>query len=115
MKMVHMNESKSAGKLNMPTEVGSGKGPNYPYGLRLDLHDASLKKLGVTGKMPAVGSKVHLHAHARVVSTEMRKQGDGNTSQHMALQIEHMAMSGRSNSALDAVNGGVEDADKDGE
>lgn len=113
MKLVSMARSKSA--LNKaekaPTHIGSDK---FPYGLQIHLDHDMLKKLGVKG-MHKVGSHVHITAKARVHSTEERKTGDGNVSRNMQLQIEHLALSARPNSALDAVDAGVQDADKDGE
>lgn len=114
MKLVNMAQSKTAlkkaEKVSMPSGQGDG-GVTYPYGLHLHLDHDSLKKLGVKG-MHKVGSHVHLHAKARVTSTEERKQGDGNMSRNMALQIEHLTMSARPNSALDAVDSGVNDANE---
>lgn len=112
MKLTNMAHSKAQSKKNdMPTKLGSEK---YPYGLNLSLDHDSLKKLGLK-HLPKVGSHVHIHAKAHVQSTEMRKHSDGNMSRNMQLQIQHLALSARPNSALDAVNSGISDADKDGE
>jgi hypothetical protein len=109
MKLTNMAQSKSA--LNKAEKIASPSisEDKYPYGLKLHLDHDSLKKLGVKSLHPA-GTLVHIHAKARVASTEERKQSDGNTSRNMALQIEHLAMSARPNSALDAVDSGVQQA-----
>lgn len=111
MKLTNMAQSKKALSKAEKVSIPSS-GSRYPYGLGLSLDHDSLKKLGVKG-MHKVGSHVHITAKARVTSTEERKQGDGNMSRNMQLQIEHLAMSARPNSALDAVDAGVNQANAD--
>jgi len=60
-------------------------GPKYPWGLRLDLDDGSMEKLGF-GLMP-VGTEITIMANARVVSTNSSEREGGDMEQSMGLQI----------------------------
>jgi hypothetical protein len=59
----------------------------YPYGLRLDLSDAELEKLGLDDLQ--VGDTVHLMAFAKVCSTHEHADGEGSSA-HCCLQVTHM-------------------------
>lgn len=117
MKLKHMVEPKSETGKNSPGGLLDSKqnGPNYPWGLRLNLNHDTLQKLGVKGNLKA-GDHVHIHAKAHVISsstnTNTNKKG-AKTNHSAELQIHHMAVSNSPNSAKDAVDQGVADADKD--
>ena len=67
--------------------TAQGEGPLPPP--QLSLTHEHLKKLGL--KMPAVGDKLKLHAHAMVHSTsENQDRGDGGKRAHVTLHIHQM-------------------------
>lgn len=68
--------------------------PAYPWGLRLDLEDATLKKLGIESP-PAVGTKMMLTAMAEVTSASQRENQDGKDV-CVGLQITDMALKAES-------------------
>lgn len=63
-------------------------GPKYPWGLRIDLDDGSLGKLGL-GLMP-VGTEVTIMATARVVSVSSNEREGSEPETSMGLQIVAM-------------------------
>lgn len=90
MKMVDMKRSKQERK-NEPTKLDD---PEYHYGLRVHLDHEALEKLGMD-KLPKVGSKISLHAHAHVKSAEEREHEDGGKKRkHRSVELElrHMAL-----------------------
>lgn len=64
------------------------EGPKYPYGLRLDLNDITLTKLGLT-MLPKVGEEVAITAVAKVVSINAYEEQEG-VEQCLGLQIVGM-------------------------
>jgi hypothetical protein len=117
MRSSGMTEKMAVEKLaNMKRSKGS-KGPevaakssreDYPYGLRIDLDHEGMKKLGMH-KMPKVGSKHQLHAHAHVVSaSESHHDGDSKPTRSVAMQITHMAV-GKQAQKNDSQGNGLED------
>lgn len=80
------DEAKEYNHLCYP---GDGDGPKYPYGLCLDLGNATLQKLGITD-LPQVGTKINISAVAQVVSVEQRQEQDGKNTTRMSLQIVEM-------------------------
>lgn len=64
--------------------------PQYPYGLRLDLNNESLEKLGID-EMPAIGSKKMIYAMAEVVSVSANESKDGPPHRSVGLQITDMS------------------------
>jgi hypothetical protein len=65
-------------------------GPKYPWGLRLDLDDGSLEKLGI-GLMP-MGTEFMITAKARVVSSSSYEREGGDAEQSLGVQIVAMDM-----------------------
>lgn len=88
MALVEMKRSKADRKKTAEQTVGGG-GEDYPYGLRVNLDHESLAKLGID-KMPSVGDKLHLHAHAHVVSAEERSTEGGKKHRHVGLELRKM-------------------------
>lgn len=72
------NESDS-----QPVAIAAPEGVNYPYGTRLDLDEATLKKLGIV-ELPAVGSKLMFEAKAVVIGS---RQSVSEGSRSLELQI----------------------------
>lgn len=87
MALVDLKRSKAEKKRDeMPGKIG---GDDYPYGLRVNLDHESLQKLGID-KLPAVGEKLHLHAHAHVVSAEERSTEGGKKHRSVGLELRKM-------------------------
>lgn len=82
-------EKKGEGTLKAPSMTQD----DYPYGLRVRLEHESLNKLGMS-KLPKVGDKLHLHAHAHVVSTEERSGEDGKKRRHVEVELRKMDLGG---------------------
>ena len=64
--------------------------PAYPYGLRIDLNDETLAKLGIT-ELPAVGTTMKLMAVVEVTSASQYESEQGK-DRTICLQITDMAM-----------------------
>lgn len=69
---------------------GDDKGPKYPYGLSINLCDETLAKLGIT-ELPAVGTKMMLHAMVEVTSTSQYERQDEKEI-NINLQITDMEL-----------------------
>ena len=72
----------------------AGAVDKYDWGLRISLDSDSLKKLGLDGNLPPIGSVVEFTAKARVTSASSseREKADGSSTEHKSvdLQITHM-------------------------
>lgn len=92
-KMVDMKRTKAERKAEhegLGHKVGED---DYPYGLSIRLDHHSLKKLGMhEGKLPKVGSKVKLTAHAHVKSTSESSHDGGKPNRHMELELRHIGV-----------------------
>lgn len=67
---------------------GGNETPQFPYGMRLSMDEATLKALGVDdGDEPEVGDLLHFAAFARVTSYTKTDDGGGKT-RRVELQIE---------------------------
>lgn len=65
--------------------------PKYPYGLRIDLNQESLKKLGILS-LPRVGDEFMLHAKVEVCCTSENENIKGEMQANVGLQIMEMAL-----------------------
>ena len=65
--------------------------PDYPYGLRLNLNEEALEKLGID--LPDVGDSFFVVAVAKVQSVS-EHQSEGSKSQNVDLQIEQLSLDG---------------------
>ena len=63
----------------------------YPYGLRIDLHNESLDKLGID-KLPDSGKTLKLVAEVKVESTSERQERNGDKNRSVGLQITKMKL-----------------------
>jgi hypothetical protein len=72
-------------------------GPKYPYGLRLNLDDEALKKLGIT-ELPAVDTRMQLTASVEVCTTSEYESQSGE-QRSIDLQITALALAPESNAA----------------
>lgn len=88
--LVDMKMSKAQKKDMMPTAVGADSGPDYPYGIRLQLDSGSLDKLGMS-KLPKVGAKVMVHAMG-VVTSVSQHESKNNDSRNVEIQLQEMGV-----------------------
>lgn len=63
----------------------------YPYGLRLDLNNDSLEKLGID-ELPDSGETLKLVAEVKVESTSERSERNGDKNRSVGLQITKMKL-----------------------
>lgn len=85
MKSMKLSKSENGGN-----EVAlSSPEMKYPYGLRLELNDETMKKLGLE-KLPEVGEKLELHAKVVVERVSQSDTKEGGKRQDMSLQITDM-------------------------
>lgn len=68
--------------------IGSPDQERYPYGLRLDLNNDTLEKLGMT-KLPSVGTVLMFEAKAKVVGSR-QSATEGSENRSIELQITHI-------------------------
>lgn len=68
--------------------IGSADQERYPYGLRLDLNNDTLEKLGMT-KLPSVGTVLMFEAKAKVVGSR-QSATEGSENRSIELQITHI-------------------------
>lgn len=67
-------------------------GPDYPYGLSVELRDESLKKLGIK-ELPEVGTKMVMECEVEVVRTSQRA-GKDSADREVGFQIVKMKLEG---------------------
>lgn len=82
-------EQGEAEKLYGPASTMSEQ-PQYPYGLRLSLDDASLNKLDVS-QLPRVGEKMMIEAVVEVVSVSAHESKEG-PRRTLDLQITELCL-----------------------
>lgn len=92
MEMKSMKLTKSEATEAMPVEAKQDA-PAYPWGLRLELNDESMKKLGME-ELPDVGATLTLHAKVKVERVSQNDSAEGGKRQDMSLQITDMSLSG---------------------
>lgn len=63
----------------------------YPYGLRIDLNNDSLEKLGID-ELPDSGDTMKLVAEVKVESTSERQERNGDKNRSVGLQITKMKL-----------------------
>lgn len=86
-------------------------GDEYPWGLRLNLDDEILRKLGVKA-LPKVGARMAVNAEVSVVAVHRCAATGGTDERSLELQITRMELSpGSAASALDAVDAAIDEAD----
>jgi hypothetical protein len=83
-------KAPKAGKLS-EVSPAHAPGEDYPYGLRINLDHEGMKKLGMK-KMPKIGSKHKITAHAHVTSIrESHDMHSKSPDRSLEMQITHMA------------------------
>lgn len=68
--------------------IGSPDQERYPYGLRLELNNDTLEKLGID-KLPSVGTVLMFEAKAKVVGSR-QSATEGSENRSIELQITHI-------------------------
>ena len=75
--------------------------PKYPYGLRLDLDDDALEKLGITS-LPDVGTKMMITCQVEVCSTGAYQTAGSEKETSLGLQITDMEIGNSPTATTDA-------------
>lgn len=98
--MVSMKLSKASREATQPTKGDAPDAPAYPYGLQLQLDDATIEKLGI--KMPKVGGALLLEARVEVTAVSSHDSKDGGKNRNVSLQITEMCLSRNTSSKAEA-------------
>jgi len=88
-KMVSMKLSGKEATAEVP--MAKSESPAYPYGLRIELGDEAMKKLGLS-ELPNVGEKLSLIATVVVERVAHNETKEGGSRQDMSLQITEMCL-----------------------
>ena len=91
MKLVNMALSKEEAREMRPSTLAEPELPMYAYGLRLELDDDALEKLGIT-ELPKVGDELMITAKVCVVSTSTSERQGGDEESRICLQITDLAI-----------------------
>lgn len=86
--MARTEADKKASQERMEAMMDSD-GPDYPWGLCLNLCNDELDKLGIK-ELPDVGDEFHIYAVAKVTNVHMSVGETGNDSRGVSLQITQM-------------------------
>lgn len=92
MKLVDMKISKADREKQTSPSTLMKDGPAYPWGLSLNLDDATLEKLGL--ELPEVGEELMLHARVKVSSCSSSDSEGGGKNRSCSLQIVAMGLEG---------------------
>jgi hypothetical protein len=97
-----------------PKSVGKITSPPYAYEHRISLDANDLDKLGIgqANSVPQVGDKYHVMGHGEVTNVSQNSDAEGNKSTRVELQLKKLGMrkKGGLNSAKDAVESGIAEA-----
>lgn len=88
MKLTDMKMSKAEKKESSPCAVDNQ--PEYAYGLRLNLDNAALEKLGFDS-LPKVGTKMMVHAMGVVVEVSQH-ESKNHESRRVEIQIQRLGV-----------------------
>jgi hypothetical protein len=83
--------SKEEAQESQPSTLAEPELPKYAYGLRLELDDDALEKLGIT-ELPAVGETLMITAKVEVIGTSTNERQGGDEESCVSLQITHLAI-----------------------
>lgn len=90
MKIVSMERTAAEKKAAQERYTGpSDAGPDYPYGLCINLGKDELAKLGID-KLPEVGDEFHIYAVCCVTRVSQSADDKGEDSKGVELQITQM-------------------------
>lgn len=91
MKMTDMRLPKKPKKETMMDSPAMNEREEYPYGLRLDLNEDQIKKLGKLFDSSDASSEGVLHAHYKVITKRSEDRAGGKSERRLELQITSMA------------------------
>ena len=109
--LTDMKLTKAEKKKDGPSPCSPGKyeGPDYPYGLCLNLDATALGKLGLD--MPKVGETMKIEAFGVVKACRMSQREGGSDDSNVEIQIERLAVEpAKKKTMQDAVDEGIEEA-----
>jgi hypothetical protein len=90
MKLVSLKMTKAEREKQYEPSKMAEDAPIYPWGLTVNLDDATIEKLG---NVPmTVGAEVMIHAYACVTSSEDRQTEGDSHRRSVSLQIKEMAL-----------------------
>lgn len=90
-KLVNMKMDREEGRTLATSAPDAPDQPAYPYGLRLELDDDVLDKLGL-GTLPKVGTTKMLMAQVDVVSVSESESAEGGPDKRLGLQITDLSL-----------------------
>lgn len=102
MKRTKADKKVEKERYDSPSSLG---GSDYHHGLSVHLDHESLAKLGIT-KLPTVGSKMTLHAHAHVKSAEESHSEGGKPRRSVSLELRKMELAAEQKAAQGDVQEG---------
>lgn len=91
MKLINLALSKEEAREMQPRTMAEPELPMYPYGLRIELDDDAIEKLGIT-ELPKVGAEMMVTAKVCVVSTSTSERQGGDEECCVSLQITDLAI-----------------------
>lgn len=91
MKNMKMTASEKKDTVELGPSTISSKGPDYPWGLNINLDSGSMDKLDIDD-LPEVGEKMVLNAIVEVVSVSANANKE-RESRNISLQITDMDLS----------------------
>lgn len=91
MKMTSMKMAKK--EMEAKSEPAKMDQPQYPWGLKINLDNEALQKLGMK-EMPKVGQKLMLHAKVEVTDAHASDVKGGKKNVSCGIQITDMALEG---------------------
>lgn len=89
-KMVSMKSDPAATK-STPDPAGMPAEPQFPWGLRINLDNDALLKLGIK-KLPAVGGKLMIEAAVTIVTVNEQQVQGGEPRRSLELQITDLCL-----------------------
>lgn len=90
MKLTDMKMTKAEKKETSPMAVSEYSGPDFPYGLKVCLDNASLEKLGLDA-LPKVGAKMSISAVGVVVEVSQH-ESKNHESRRVEIQIQRLGV-----------------------
>lgn len=105
MEMVNL-KLDAAEKKQETTSFEPGKGPEYPYGTRLEIDAVMMEKLGIK-ELPEMGTEFHVVAMGKVVSTNSNESEGSEERKCFCIQLVEMALEDETKESEDAIKKSV--------
>lgn len=104
-----LTDMKRSPSRNKSPEVCCDMTDSYPYGLRIELDDAALQKLGIT-ELPAAGEEMIVVGVGPVVSVSQHERTGSSKNRNVSIQLERIEVGPlEEESAEDAVSSAIKD------